>query len=129
MRGAGAAPGDYARGQFIPRMSVIPLTVFLSLGLVLVFVVLFLREQRRRSFASAERDSLLPLAEERPVVQPVVPAIAAMATEPAHDHDHADDDQHHHDHAHQGHGRCGCRTGERPPCAGCLRRPAAAPAL
>ncbi len=47
-------------------MSVIPLTVFLSLGLVFVFVVLFWREQRRNRFASPERDSLLPLVEETP---------------------------------------------------------------
>lgn len=47
-------------------MSVIPITVFFSLLLAGLFVVLFLREQRRQRFASAERDSLLPLAEERP---------------------------------------------------------------
>lgn len=47
-------------------MSVIPITVFLSLGLVFLFVALFWREQRRHRFASAERDSLLPLAEETP---------------------------------------------------------------
>ncbi len=53
-------------------MSVIPVTVFFSLLLVGFFVVLFLREQRRRPFASAERDSLLPLADEtaRPVELP-----------------------------------------------------------
>ena len=33
-------------------MSVIPITVFFSLGLVLFFVALFLREHRRRHFAS-----------------------------------------------------------------------------
>jgi len=49
-------------------MSVIPITVFFSLGLVLFFVALFLREHRRRHFASAERDSLLPLADEQPRV-------------------------------------------------------------
>jgi hypothetical protein len=47
-------------------MSVIPITVFCSLGLVAVFVALFWREHRRHRFASAERDSLLPLAEETP---------------------------------------------------------------
>lgn len=47
-------------------MSVIPLTVLCSLLLVAVFVALFVREQRRRRFASAERDSLLPLADETP---------------------------------------------------------------
>lgn len=47
-------------------MSVIPITVFCSLGLVALFVALFWREHRRHHFASAERDSLLPLAEETP---------------------------------------------------------------
>jgi hypothetical protein len=47
-------------------MSVIPLTVFFSLLLAGLFMVLFAHEQRRRRFASAERDSLLPLADERP---------------------------------------------------------------
>ncbi len=76
-------------------MSVIPLTVFFSLLLAGTFVVLFLREQRRRHLTSPERDSLLPLADETP---------------------HAAD---HHD---QARGRtCACRSGQRPPCAGCLR--------
>ena len=48
-------------------MSVIPLTVFFSLLLAGLFMVLFAHEQRRRRFASAERDSLLPLADERSV--------------------------------------------------------------
>jgi hypothetical protein len=47
-------------------MSVIPLTIFFSLLLAGLFMVLFAHEQRRRRFASAERDSLLPLADERP---------------------------------------------------------------
>jgi hypothetical protein len=54
-------------------MSVIPITVFFSLGLVFIFVALFWREHRRRRFASAERDSLLPLAEETP--RPVAAAV------------------------------------------------------
>ena len=47
-------------------MSVIPLTIFFSLLLAGLFMVLFAHEQRRRRFASAERDSLLPLAAETP---------------------------------------------------------------
>ena len=50
-------------------MSVIPITVFLSLGLVFLFVALFLREHCHRHFANAERDSLLPLADEQPRIQ------------------------------------------------------------
>ncbi len=49
-------------------MSVIPITVFFSLILVGLFVVLFVREQRHQHFSSAERTSLLPLAEETPRV-------------------------------------------------------------
>jgi len=47
-------------------MSVIPLTIFFSLLLAGLFIVLFMHEQHRRRFASAERDSLLPLADETP---------------------------------------------------------------
>ena len=84
-------------------MSVIPLTIFFSLLLAGLFIVLFAHEQRRRRFASPERDSLLPLADETP---------HQVGAEPE-DHDHAP-------------GACGCRNGSRPPCARCLRRAAAA---
>jgi hypothetical protein len=47
-------------------MSVIPLTLSISLCLVFTFVVFFLREQARRPFSSAEREALLPLADETP---------------------------------------------------------------
>lgn len=64
-------------------MSVIPLTIFFSLLLAGLFMVLFAHEQRRRRFASPERDSLLPLADERPRVcragspDPVVASVQA----------------------------------------------------
>jgi hypothetical protein len=61
-------------------MSVIPITVFLSLLLASIFVVLFAREQHRRPFASPERDSLLPLADETP--RPSAPS-AAQALSPS----------------------------------------------
>lgn len=83
-------------------MSVIPLTLTISLCLVFTFVVFFLRENSRRRFSSAERESLLPLAEETPRV--------------AQTHDHPD----HHDH--DDHDGCGCKDGSRPPCVGCLKR-------
>jgi len=85
-------------------MSVIPLTIFFSLLLAGLFIVLFAHEQRRRRFASAERDSLLPLADEIPL------AVEA-------DHDHPE----------PGADGCGCREGLRPPCSGCQRRSAAPP--
>jgi hypothetical protein len=47
-------------------MSVVPLTVIISLCLVFSFVIFFLREHARGRVSSAERDSLLPLAEETP---------------------------------------------------------------
>lgn len=46
-------------------LPVIPLTISVSLCLVFTFVLFFLREQTRR-FGNAERESLLPLAEETP---------------------------------------------------------------
>ncbi len=51
-------------------MSVIPLTLTISLCLVFTFIVFFLRENSRRRFSSAEREALLPLAEETPQVMP-----------------------------------------------------------
>lgn len=45
-------------------MSVIPLTLFFSLLLAGIFVTLFALVFDRRRFASAERESLLPLADE-----------------------------------------------------------------
>lgn len=85
-------------------MAVVPLTLTISLCLVFTFIVFFLREHARGRFSSAERESLLPLADE-------TPQLAAV-------HAHAHDD---HDHHRDG---CGCRDGSRPPCAGCLKRPA-----
>lgn len=67
-------------------MSVIPLTVCFSLLLAGLFIGLFVHEQRRRRFTSAEHDSLLPLAEEtareadrRSAPRPHVPAAAGDA--------------------------------------------------
>ena len=45
-------------------MTVVPLTLTISLCLVFTFIVFFLREHARGRISSAERDSLLPLAEE-----------------------------------------------------------------
>jgi hypothetical protein len=81
-------------------MAVVPLTIAISLGLVLTFIVFFLREHARSRLSGAERDSLLPLAEETPRPVPV------PVRHPAHDH--------------AGDG-CRCRDGTRPPCVGCLR--------
>lgn len=79
-------------------MPVVPLTLTISLSLVFTFVMFFLREHARGRISSAERDSLLPLAEEKPQL--------AQASGEADSADHA----------------CGCHDGSRPPCPGCLRR-------
>ena len=79
-------------------MSVVPLTLTISLCLVFTFIVFFLREHARGRVSSAERDSLLPLAEE-------VPHLAHAAAL--------------HDSASHG---CDCHEGSRTPCPGCLRR-------
>ena len=75
-------------------MDVVPLTLTISLCLVVTFLVFFLREHARGRLSSAERDSLLPLAEERPRLVLV----------------HADSGS-----------DCGCHDGVLPPCAGCLK--------
>ncbi len=85
-------------GPTYHAMSVIPLTIFFSLLLAGLFIGLFAHEQHRRRFASAERDSLLPLADE-------IPHAVGRGS-----HDHAP--------------VCGCRNGSRPPCARCLQRAA-----
>lgn len=93
-------------------MSVVPLTLTISLGLVFTFIVLFLREHTRGARSCAERDSLLPLAEETPRVAPSRAVAGPVTTAP-----HADD------HDHEGEG-CGCRSGRHAPCDGCLKRTA-----
>ena len=45
-------------------MPVVPLTLTISLCLVFTFVIFFLREHAKARLSSAERDSLLPFAEE-----------------------------------------------------------------
>ena len=87
-------------------MPVIPLTITVSLCLVFTFVIFFLRENSRR-FSNAERESLLPFNDE-------TPRVAGAGTRAT------DDDGH--DHAH-GDSQCGCRSGPRDPCSGCLKRP------
>ena len=49
-------------------MSVIPVTLAISLGLLVLFIVLFMREHRRSRLSSPDRDALLPLADEKPRV-------------------------------------------------------------
>ena len=82
-------------------MAVVPLTLTISLCLVFTFIVFFIREHARGRLSSAERDSLMPLADETPL-------LAFSRSAPA--HHHADDQA------------CGCRDGSRPPCAGCAKR-------
>jgi hypothetical protein len=79
-------------------MPVVPLTLTISLCLVFTFVIFFLREHARGRVSSAERDSLLPLAEED----------SRLAHAPVR-----------RDSAPHG---CGCHDGSRAPCPGCLRR-------
>jgi hypothetical protein len=79
-------------------MPIVPLTLTISLTLVFTFVIFFLREHARGRVSSAERDSLLPLAEEN---TRLARAVA-----------HRDETSH----------RCGCLDGSRAPCPGCLRK-------
>src|SRR5579862_3599144 len=47
-------------------MPAVPVTLTVSLGLALVFVLFFLWQHGRAKLSSAERDSLLPLREDAP---------------------------------------------------------------
>jgi len=47
-------------------MGVLLLTVFLSLLLVTLFILLFVGERRGKSFRSTEQDALLPFEDEDP---------------------------------------------------------------
>jgi len=60
-------------------MSVIPLTLTISLCLVFTFVVFFLRETSRRHYSDAQRDALMPLADETPVAAKASTLVAAHA--------------------------------------------------
>lgn len=80
-------------------MSVIPLTLTISLCLVFTFVIFFWRETSRRRYSSAERNALMPLADETPRVV-------------------GESEHHHHDDEHE----CGCRSGKSAPCPGCLKK-------
>lgn len=76
-------------------MNVVPLTLTISLCLVFLFIVFFLREHARGRISSVERDSLLPLAEETPRL--------ASQRGPREE------------------SGCGCADGRRPPCSGCMK--------
>jgi hypothetical protein len=76
-------------------MPVVPLTIIVSLCLAFSFVMFFLREHARGRLGSAERDSLLPFAEEGSrLAHARTPGRATPAG-------------------------CGCHDGSRPPCPGC----------
>lgn len=51
-------------------MGALLLTVFLSLVLVTLFLVLFIRDRRKRGFRSSEQDALLPFEDEDPRSDP-----------------------------------------------------------
>ena len=83
-------------------LPVIALTITVSLCLVLTFVLFFLSAQTRR-FSNAERESLLPLADETPRLAGTFAPSAAL-----------DDEEIHH--------ACSCRTRRPAPCQGCEKR-------
>ncbi len=100
-------------------MNVIPITLAISLCLTLTFILFFWREQMRHGFSSAERDSLMPLAEETPAAVSMRPAQSAApivlelnGRMPRHPR-----------------GSCGRKPGHthdaaHPPCEGCAHRAA-----
>lgn len=79
-------------------MSVIPLTLIISLCLAFTLVIFILRKNLKRVASTA-----------REPVRQVTDATPRLA-EPQH-HDHDDDPY-----------GCGCQSGRRVPCSGCLKR-------
>lgn len=61
-------------------MSVIPLTLTISLCLVFTFVIFFIRESSRRRYSSAERNALLPLADETPRLEQIATPVPVSPT-------------------------------------------------
>jgi hypothetical protein len=55
-------------------MEVLSLTVFVSLGLAGVFIAVFIHTARRPHAECVERESLLPLSEDRTSASPTRPA-------------------------------------------------------
>jgi hypothetical protein len=90
-------------------MAIVPLTLTISLCLVFTFIIFFLREHARGRLSSAERDSLMPLADETPLLATSPAGRASQDRTPRRPVDHDEQD-------------CGCRDGARPPCAGCVKR-------
>ena len=87
-------------------MPITPLTLAISLIVVFTSVVFFLLDHARRVRDHAQK-SLLRLHDE-------TPPVPGRATAP---HlEHSDDRDH------EAHG-CGCHSGARPPCPGCLKSP------
>lgn len=93
-------------------MDVIPLTLAISLLLSLTFIALFVREFSRPRRAGADRDSLLPLEAEQPIVA------AAHNLAVGHGHRHA----HSHAHAHVDDDTCASKRTDGKCCSSCQRR-------
>lgn len=99
-------------------MNVIPVTLAISLCLTLTFILFFWREQTRQTFSSAERDALLPLAEEGSELgaKPAPLVLELKGRAPRHAH---------------AHGACARRRAsgdssatDHAPCEGCAKRAA-----
>jgi len=90
-------------------MSVVPITLTISLCLVFTFLIFFLREHARSDISGAERDSLLPLAEETPHLT-------------GSKHLTSDSDFAHDTTLAAEAAPCACRSGRPAECAGCLKR-------
>lgn len=71
-------------------MSVIPLTLTISLCLVFTFLVFFLREHSRSRLSSAERDAMLPFADEKTRAVAQAPLTISFKDRKARAHAHED---------------------------------------
>jgi hypothetical protein len=90
-------------------MDVIPLTLAISLLLSLTFIALFVREFSRPRRAGGDRDSLLPLEADQPVV-------VGAASHRSHGHGHA------HSHGRVDDDTCATKRTDGKCCSSCQRR-------
>ncbi|MCB1234084.1 MAG: hypothetical protein KDM91_03325 [Verrucomicrobiae bacterium] len=97
-------------------MEVLLLTTLFSVAFAVLFLALFVRDRQRRVFGGAEREALLPLDDEWDGSGHHGQPRAHGSEDPPRA---GEGHEEHDDHGEEG---CGCLSGKKPPCVGCLRQ-------